>query len=62
MNMYSTSRTAFDDELDAIRVSIYEEIKDMTPEERASRLHAQTAQIMDEYGLKCASLVEHITL
>jgi hypothetical protein len=37
--------SSFDEELDAIRVAIYEEIKDMTPEEHIAYMKAQVAPV-----------------
>ncbi|MBQ3645339.1 MAG: hypothetical protein IJM82_00130 [Synergistaceae bacterium] len=46
----------FEDELDAIRLALYEEIKDMTPEEQVAYIHEQTAPIIKELGLKYSTL------
>ncbi len=46
----------FEDELDAIRLELYEEIKDMTPEERVNYFHVETAPIIKELGLKYSTL------
>ena len=46
----------FEDELDAIRIGIYEEIKDMTPEERVNYFHEQTAPMIKELGLEYSTL------
>ena len=43
---------SFEEELDAIRLAIYEEIKDMTPEERVAYFNAQAEPILKEYGLQ----------
>ena len=42
----------FEDELDAIRLEIYEEIKDMTPEEETAYIKAQTESIHEKYGIR----------
>ena len=42
----------FEEELDAIRLAIYEEIKEMTPEEEVAYIKAQAAPILKEYGLR----------
>ncbi len=47
---------SFEDELDAIRLSIYEEIKDMTPEEEITYFHEQTAPVFEEFGIQRSSL------
>jgi hypothetical protein len=39
-------------ELDAIRDKIYEEIKDMTPEEETAYFQRETADVITQYGLK----------
>ena len=41
-----------EDEVDAIRDQIYEEIKDMTPEEETAFIKAQTESIHEEYGIR----------
>ncbi len=46
----------FEDELDAIRLRLYEEIKDMTPEERAAYSNAQAEPVMKEFNIKWAAL------
>ena len=46
----------FEDWLDATRVSLYEKVKDMTPEEHVAYIHAQTEPIMKKYGLKYSAL------
>jgi hypothetical protein len=45
----------FEDELDEIRVKLYEEIKDMTAEEHVAYIKAITAPVLKEYGLKTVS-------
>ncbi len=47
---------SFEDELDAIRLRIYEEIKDMTPEEEIAYFHEQTAPVFKEFGIQRSSL------
>ena len=42
----------FKEELDEIRVKLYEEIKDMTPEEHVAYIKTLTAPILQEYGLR----------
>ena len=46
----------FEDWLDATRVSLYEEVKDMTPEEHVAYIHAQTAPIIKKLGLEYSTL------
>ena len=46
----------FEDELDAIRLSIGEEIKDMTPEEEVAYFRAQTEPVLREFGIKRSTL------
>jgi hypothetical protein len=45
------SKNTIEDELDAIRVAIYEETKDMTSEERLAYFRAQTDPLHKEYGI-----------
>ena len=44
------------DEIDAIRARIYEEIKDMTPEEEAHYFISQTDPIIKQFNLKMSPL------
>ena len=39
-------------ELNAIRVSLYEEIKDMSPSEVTAYMKAQTITLHDKYGIQ----------
>jgi len=48
----------FEEELDAIRLAIYEDIKDMTPEEEIAYIKAQTDPILKEYGLRTINHIE----
>ena len=48
----------FEDELDAIRLAIYEEIKDMTPEEEVAYIKSLSAPILKEYGLHTYSQIK----
>ena len=48
----------FEEELDAIRLAIYEEIKDMTPEEQVIYFNAQAEPIIKEYGLRAVDRIE----
>ena len=45
-----------EDELDAIRLRLYEEIRDMTPEEEAAYINAQAAPIIKKYNMQIATL------
>jgi hypothetical protein len=47
--------TPVEEEVDAIRDRIWEEIKDMTPEERGAYYDRKTLPVMKEFGLKFAS-------
>ena len=46
----------FEDELDAIRLSLYEEVKDMTPEEEIAYLKAQVEPLYQEFGIRTSDL------
>ena len=46
----------FEDELDAIRLSLYEEVKDMTPEEEIAYLKAQVEPLYQEFGIRTNDL------
>jgi len=41
-------------ELHAIRLKIYEQIKDMTPEEETAWFNMRTEPVMKEFGIKYA--------
>jgi hypothetical protein len=45
----------FEEELDARRIAIYEEIKDMTPEEEIAYLREQVASVHEEFGIHTVS-------
>jgi hypothetical protein len=49
---------SFEEELNAIRLEIYEEIKDMTYEERAAYIKAETAPIHEKYHIRTVSRIE----
>ena len=46
----------FEEELEAIRLRLYEEVKDLTPEERVARSIARAEPIMKEFNMKWAAL------
>ena len=46
----------FEDELDAIRISLYNEVKDMTTDDMMAYLHEQTAPIIKKLGLEYSTL------
>jgi hypothetical protein len=48
----------FEDELDEIRVNLYEQIKDMTIDERVVYLKALAAPILKEYGLRTVNQIK----
>jgi hypothetical protein len=48
----------FEDELDAIRIKLYEETKDMTPEEEIAYLRAKTAPIHEKYHIRTVSEIK----
>jgi hypothetical protein len=52
------SYSSFEEELDAIRVAIYEEMKDMTPEEHIAYLKEQTAPIHEKYHIRAVNRIE----
>ncbi|MBQ9418940.1 MAG: hypothetical protein IJU31_01040 [Synergistaceae bacterium] len=47
---------SFEDWLDAVRVEISEEIKDMTPEETVEYFRRETEPVMKEFNLKYSTL------
>jgi hypothetical protein len=50
--------SSFDEELDAIRVAIYEEIKDMTPKEHIAYVNAQVAPIHEKYNIRVVNKIK----
>ena len=46
----------FEDELDAIRVSLYEETKNMTPKEQIACLEARVAPVYKQFNIKRSDL------
>ena len=46
------NNNTIEDELDRIRVSLYEETKDMTSSERITYIKAQTEPILKKHGIK----------
>ena len=48
----------FEDELDEIRVKIYEQIKDMTIDERVVYLKSLAAPVLEEYGLRTMNQIK----
>jgi hypothetical protein len=50
--------SSFEEELDAIRIGIYEKIQDMTPEEEVAYLREQTAPIHEKYGIRTVSEIK----
>ena len=45
-------------EINEIRLQIYEEIKDMTPEQRVEYYKQSTADVIQKYGFRVISRVE----
>ena len=54
--MSETFYKNFEDELDAIRVNLYEKVKHMTADERIAYLDEQTAPIIEEFGIRLSTL------
>ena len=48
----------FEDELDEIRVKIYEQIQDMTIDERVAYLKSLAAPVLKEYGLRTMNRIK----
>ena len=46
----------FEDELDAIRLSLYDEVKDMAADDMIAYLREQTAPIIKKLGLEYSTL------
>jgi hypothetical protein len=46
---------SFEEELDAIRIALYEKTKDMTPEEEVAYLRAQAAPLHEQYHYRVIS-------
>ena len=49
---------SFEEELDTVRLAIYEEIKNMTPEEEVAYFNTQAAPILKEYGLQAVDEIK----
>jgi hypothetical protein len=47
-----TKNNTIEDELDAIRLALYEETKHMVPSEKVAYLRQQAQEINDKYGFK----------
>lgn len=43
-------------EIDAIRKELWEEVKDMTPEEHVAYINAKTAPIIEQFHIKVSKL------
>ena len=54
--MNGTAYDTFEDELDAIRLSLYEETKGMTPEDHTAYVHAQVLPVLQEFNIRPGSL------
>ena len=54
--MIDRTSDTLEEELNAIRLSIYEEIKDMTPEEEENYFRTQTEPIIKEFNMKRSTL------
>ncbi|MCL1940662.1 MAG: hypothetical protein FWG09_01875, partial [Synergistaceae bacterium] len=48
----------FEDELHVIRLKIYEEIKDMTPQEEIDYLKAQIAPVHKQFGIRTVNEIK----
>lgn len=46
----------FEDELDTIRLNLYEEVKGMTPEEEVAYLKARVTPIHEQFGIRMSGL------
>ena len=54
--MKNRTDTAIEDEVDAIRQEIWEEIKDMTSAERSAYFRVQTEPVMRQFNIKSSPL------
>ena len=54
--MNNRTSNPIEDELDVVRLKIYERIKDMTPEEEVAYFRAQNAPIIRQFNLKMSPL------
>jgi hypothetical protein len=48
----------FEDELDEIRIELYEETKDMTLDERVTYFKSLAAPVLKEYGLRTLNQIK----
>jgi hypothetical protein len=46
----------FEDELDAIRIRLYERTKDMTLEEEVAYINSEARRILKPYGIRTVSM------
>jgi hypothetical protein len=53
-----TRSNTFEDELDEIRVELYEETKDMTIEERVAYLKSLAAPVLKEFGIRTLNQIK----
>ena len=54
--MNNRTSNPIEDELDVVRLKIYERIKDMTPEEEVAYFRAQNEPIIRQFNLKMSPL------
>ncbi|MDR1576986.1 MAG: hypothetical protein LBT86_01975 [Deltaproteobacteria bacterium] len=52
------SRNTIEDEIDAIRIALYEKTKHMTPKELNDYIHTQNIPIYERYGIKPVASIE----
>ncbi|MDR1013059.1 MAG: hypothetical protein LBL38_02210 [Lactobacillales bacterium] len=53
-----SNKNTIEDEIDAIRIALYEETKHMTVNELNDYIKKETAPIIEKYGLKLVSRVK----
>ncbi|MDR1608065.1 MAG: hypothetical protein LBT38_06615 [Deltaproteobacteria bacterium] len=52
------SRNTIEDEIDAIRIDLYEKTKHMTPKELNDYIHTQNIPIYERYGITPVASIE----
>ena len=54
--MYDKTTDTLEDDLNMIRLSLYEKTKDMTAEEKIAFIQTETEPVMKQFGIKMSNL------
>jgi hypothetical protein len=55
------SRNTIEDELNAVRIDLYEKTKGMTPKEEVSYLKSLSAPVLKEFGIRTVNEARNLT-